>query len=167
MKKQLVAAALAGVITLSFTGSAHAISPLGELLTEWHGKIITDRTVKNTTPGQVTTESFRAALWRITNFAQEVIDMITEEAGLTASDVKMAYAYLSQHESYINYYAQFARDADSVAEIMKARAKLAEARGALMAYWTEVLGLKQADLVKAAQEMGLKEEYAPFVEPKR
>ena len=46
---------------------------------------------------------------------------------------------------------------------MEARAKLAEARGALMAYWEQVLGLKPEDMVRVAQNMGRQEVYPPYM----
>ena len=164
MKRHLLAAALAGALSLTSTLPARAeVSPLGELLQEWSTRITIGRATGADGTGKVTPAFFQDQLWRIQNFAQEVIDMVVEGAGLTAEDVQTANALLSMHEGYLNYYAQFATDADSVVAIMEARAKLAEARGALMAYWEQVLGLKPEDMVREAQNMGRQEVYPPYM----
>ena len=165
MKRHLLAATLAGALTLSISQPARAeVSPLGELLMEWSGRITAGRATGADGSGKVTPAFFQDQVWRIQNFAQEVIDMVVEGAGLTAEDVQTANALLTMHESYLNYYAQYARDADSVVAVMEARAKLAEARGALMAYWEQVLGLKPEDMVREAQNMAPREVYPPFME---
>lgn len=164
MKRHLLAATLAGALSFSIATPAIAeVSPLGELLTEWNTRVVVGRATGADGTGKVTPSFFQDQLWRIINFAQEVIDMVREGAGLTAEDVAMANAYLTTHEGYINFYAQFATDPESVAKIMEARQKIAEAKGALLTYWTQVLGLKAEDLVREIRGMERRETYPPYM----
>lgn len=167
MKKRIITISLAGILALSTAAPALARSPNGNLINEWHVQIIVGRTTQVATGQPVTLGIFMTELRKITNFAKKILELVQSGAGLTAKDVKMAYSMLGTHESYINRYAQYATDADSVAALMKARAAIAEAKGALLGYWTDVLKLKEGDLVKAAEDMSKKEEYAPFVEERR